>query len=96
MLLINDSPAVRTNFIAFMYAQALYFSPFSQTKANTTNVKYELKSLVSLLLARGLLSGEASVLYSRRGAMPPRWLAGIWPSEALLPGGPSHVLISCL
>lgn len=47
MLLINDSPAVRTNFIAFMYAQALYFRPFSRTKANTTNVKYELKSLVS-------------------------------------------------
>ena len=49
LLLINDLPAVCTNFIVFMYAHALYFSLFSQTKPNTANVKSAWKSLVSAL-----------------------------------------------
>lgn len=49
LLLINDLPAVCTNFIAFMYAHALYFSLFSPTTPNATNMKYELKSLISAL-----------------------------------------------
>lgn len=36
------------NFIAFMYAHALFISLFLLTKPNTTNVKHELKSLISV------------------------------------------------
>lgn len=51
-LLINDLPAVYTNFMAFMYAHASSFSPFSQTNPNTTSVKYESQSLVPVFSKR--------------------------------------------
>lgn len=60
LLLINDLPAVYTNFMAFMYAHALHFSPFPQTKPNTTSVKYEFKSLVSAF-SRSRLSGDGPI-----------------------------------
>lgn len=53
--LINALPAVWTNFIAFMYAHALSFSPFR--RLNQTQQMWNMQgSLWSLLWARGLLT----------------------------------------
>lgn len=90
LLLINALPAVWTNFIAFMYAHALSFSPFR--RLNQTQQMWNMRwSLWSLLWARGLLKLRCFKCAAswwgaggrKRGLCPPRWLVEVWPSEPL-------------